>query len=178
MKKILILSALVASIASVKAADEPFFQASLTPEIAIHSKDTKISGICLSVWGENPQSAFALGFVNGSTGKSGGLSWSFFFNYNEDYTGVAWAMVNYSKENFKGWQSGFFNYSEGTFTGLQSGCVNCAQEFHGLQWGFVNYAKELHGLQIGFANIAMNNPWFKEFPDKLATGFPFVNWSF
>ncbi len=56
--------------------------------------------------------------------------------------------------------------------------VNYAQEFHGLQWGFVNYAVELHGVQIGLANIAINNPWFDEFPDKLATGFPFFNWSF
>jgi hypothetical protein len=44
--------------------------------------------------------------------------------------------------------------------------------------GLVNYAENLHGVQIGLANIALNNPWFKEFPDKLATGFPIVNWSF
>ncbi len=49
---------------------------------------------------------------------------------------------------------------------------------NGLQVGLVNYAEELHGVQIGLANIAINNPWFSEFPDKLATGFPIVNWSF
>jgi len=163
MKKILILCALVASVATVKA-EEPFFQASLTPDIAIHDKGTRISGICLSIWGENPQSAFALGFVNGSTGDSKGFSWGFFCNYSENYTGVAWSMVNFSKGTFVGWQSGIVNY---------------AKEFHGLQWGFVNYSENLkNGVQLGLINIAKNNPWFKEFPNKLATGFPFVNWSF
>jgi hypothetical protein len=42
----------------------------------------------------------------------------------------------------------------------------------------VNYAENLRGVQVGLANVAMNNPWFNEFPDKLATGFPIVNWSF
>lgn len=163
MKKLILLSALVASVATVKAEDAPFFQASLTPDIAIHSKTTEISGICLSIWGENPQSAFAFGFVNGSTGVSKGFTWSFFANYDDNYTGVAWAMVNYSKEKFVGWQDGF---------------VNVAKEFHGLQTGFVNYSENLRGVQLGLINVAKNNPWFNEFPDKLATGFPFVNWSF
>jgi hypothetical protein len=66
----------------------------------------------------------------------------------------------------------------GKFTGVQTSFFNYAQECHGLQWGFINYAENLHGVQIGLANFAMNNPWFKEFPDKLATGFPFFNWSF
>jgi hypothetical protein len=26
-------------------------------------------------------------------------------------------------------------------------------------------------VQVGLANVAMNNPWFNDFPDKLATGF-------
>jgi hypothetical protein len=177
MKKLILLTAFIASIASVKA-DEPFFQASLTPDHAIYSKTTRISGICLSIWGENPQSAFAFGFVNGSTGVSKGFTWSFFYNYADDYTGVSWAIVNYSKEKFVGWQSGVVNYSQGYFKGFQSGWVNVSEEFHGLQWGLVNYSEKLNGVQIGFVNVAMNNPWFKEFPDKLATGFPIVNWSF
>jgi hypothetical protein len=27
-------------------------------------------------------------------------------------------------------------------------------------------------------NIINDNPWLKDFPDKLAKGFVFVNWSF
>lgn len=163
MKKLITVSVFAACIACAKAGDNPFFQASLTPDIAVQPKTTEIDGICLSIWGENPQHAFALGFVNGSTGDSKGLSWGFFANYSDTYTGVDLAMVNWSKVKF---------------TGVQFGMVNVANEYHGLQMGFVNYAENLRGVQLGFANIARNNPWFKEFPDKLATGFPFVNWSF
>ena len=163
MKKLILLSAIVAGITSVNAADLPFFQASLTPDIANHSKTTETSGLALSVWGENPHHGCALGFVNGSTGESSGFSWGFFVNYDESYTGVAWSMVNLSQVKFVGWQSGI---------------VSVANEFHGLQSGFVNYSENLHGVQLGLVNIAKNNSWFHEFPDKLATGFPFVNWSF
>lgn len=178
MKKLITISAFVACVACAKAGGNPFFQASLTPDIAVQSKTTEIDGICLSIWGENPQHAFAIGFVNGSTGESKGFTWSFFYNYADSYTGVSWALVNHSKEKFVGWQSGVVNYSQGYFKGLQSGWINVSEEFHGLQWGLVNYSENLRGVQIGFANIARNNPWFNEFPDKLATGFPFVNWSF
>jgi hypothetical protein len=178
MKKLLILVALVISSAGLTAQESHFFQAALTPDIAIQPKTAEIRGISLDIWGCNPQHSFNLGFVNGSTGDSGGFTWAFFANYAESYTGVAWSMVNISKTSFLGWQGGFVNYSQGKFTGLQSGWVNVSQECHGLQWGFVNYAENLNGVQIGLANIALNNPWFKEFPDKLATGFPFVNWSF
>ena len=141
----------------------PFFQASLTPDIAVHSKTTETSGLTLNIWGESPHHGCTLGFVNGSTGESSGFTWGFFADYDESYTGAALAMVNYSKVKF---------------SGLQWGAVNVANEFHGLQLGMVNYSVNLRGVQIGLANIALNNPWFNEFPDKLATGFPFVNWSF
>ena len=164
MKKILIIAALVISAAGLQADESHGFQASLTPDIAIYPKTTEIRGLSLNIWGENPQHGVALGFVNGSTGDSSGFSWAFFYNYADTYTGVEWSLVNYSKTSFVGWQAGLVNYSEG--------------HFKGLQMGFVNYAENLNGVQIGFANIAMNNGWFNDFPDKLATGFPIVNWSF
>ena len=176
MKKILIISSLVIGVVGVKA-DESVFQASLTPDIAIHAKTTQINGLALSIWGENPQHALALGVVNGSTGDSVGLSWGL-VNYADSYTGVAWGLINVSQKSFVGWQDGMVNFSQGTFIGFQSGWINVSQEFHGLQLGLVNYAENLRGVQIGFVNIARNNPWFTEFPDKLATGFPIVNWSF
>lgn len=178
MKKLILLSALVASIVSVKAVDAPFFQASLTPDVAIYSKTAQINGLCLSIWGENPQTGVALGIVNGSSGDSKGFSWGI-FNYSESYTGVSWAPVNVNKTRFVGWQSGWVNIAQGEFTGFQSAYIfNYAKEFTGFQLGLVNYSQKLRGVQVGLANIAMNNPWFKEFPDKLATGFPIVNWSF
>jgi len=182
MKKLFIIAALVVSAAGLQA-EEHGFQASLTPDIAVHPKTDQINGLALSIWGENPQSGVALGLVNGSTGNSEGFTWSF-YNYADSYTGVAWGLANYSRTSFTGWQGGILfmpclvNISGGTFTGFQDGIVNIAQEFHGLQWGFVNYSESLRGVQLGLINIAKNNPWFNEFPDKLATGFPIVNWSF
>jgi len=141
-------------------------------------RQSSIHGLSLSIWGENPQQGVALGFVNGSSGDSSGFTWGL-VNYSESYTGVSWGLVNVSKTSFVGWQSGWINVAQGEFTGFQS-CwlVNYAKNFRGLQLGLVNYAENLQGVQIGLANIAMNNPWFTDFPDKLATGFPIVNWSF
>lgn len=176
MKKLIILSAVAVGVYSLPAA-EPFFQASLTPDAAIYSKTTQIDGICLSIWGENPQHAFALGFVNGSTGDSIGFTLGL-VNYAESYTGFSYGLANISSRYFSGVQMGYVNVSSGTFVGVQDGWVNVAEDFTGLQYGLINYAKNLRGVQIGLVNIARNNPWFKEFPDKLATGFPIVNWSF
>jgi hypothetical protein len=177
MKKLLILTTLIISAAALRADDSHFFQASLTPDIAIYSKTTEIRGISLDIWGENPQHGFNLGFINGSTGDSSGFSWGL-VNYADSYTGVEWSIANVSKLSFTGWQAGMVNLSQGKFSGYQSGLVNVAREFHGLQMGLVNYSENLHGVQIGLANIANNNPWFNEFPDKLALAFPIVNWSF
>ncbi len=176
MKKLFIITALVISVAGLQAAEHGF-QASLTPDIAVHSKTDQINGLSLSVWGENPQHGVALGFVNGSTGDSQGLTCGL-FNYADAYTGVAWGLANYSQTSFVGWQSGAVNIAKGTFTGFQDGVVNCAQEFQGCQIALVNYTENLHGVQIGLVNIALNNSWFDNFPNKLATGFPIVNWSF
>ena len=183
IKKSLVIAALAISVAGLSAEESHPFQASLTPDIAIYPKTTEIRGLSLSIWGENPQQGVALGFVNGSTGDSSGFTWGL-FNYADAYTGVSWGLVNYSKTSFVGWQGGVLfcpclvNISKEKFVGFQEGVVNCAEEFHGFQLGLVNYTENLHGVQVGIVNIAMNNPWFKEFPDKLATGFPIVNWSF
>jgi hypothetical protein len=165
MKRILIAIILGTTALGVKADEggsSSAFQAALTPNIALHPKDTRINGFSIAVWGENPQSAFALGFVNGSTGDSKGFAWGI-FNYTEKYTGAQLGIVNTSSE---------------LFVGLQDGAVNIAKEVHGVQLGVFNYTDSLKGVQLGFANIVTTNPWFKEFPDKLAKGFPFLNWSF
>ena len=56
--------------------------------------------------------------------------------------------------------------------------MNVAKEFHGFQAGFFNYTESMSGIQLGVVNIINENPWFKEFPNKLAKGFVFLNWSF
>lgn len=185
MKKLFIVSALVIG-AMVARADENMnpapaessgFQASLTPNIAIHPQTTVIRGFSINIWGKNPQHGFDLGVVNGSTGESGGFS-AAVVNYSDSYSGVQWGVVNYSTGNFNGWQEGWVNISKGTFTGWQDGPVNISHDFHGLQSGFVNYTEHLHGIQLGLVNIALNNGWFDQMPDKFARGFPFFNWSF
>jgi hypothetical protein len=183
VKKLLLVSTLAAGAFQTQASDTPFFQASLTPEVAVQSRTTQINGLCLSIWGENPQRGLALGFVNGSTGDSQGFTWSL-YNYAESYTGVSWGLANYSQSSFTGWQGGVFffpclvNVSMGNFVGFQEAVVNYAEAFHGFQLGLVNYAAQLNGVQIGLVNIARNNSWFDAFPNQLATGFPIVNWSF
>ena len=161
MKRI-ILTVIMAAATVGAYAEDHFFQASLTPEIALQPRADKITGISLNIYGENPQSCFTLGFVNGSTGESSGFSWGL-WNYCETYSGVHWAVVNTSTVKFTGWQSGMVNWSK---------------EVHGVQTGLVNYTESLNGLQLGAVCIVKDNPWFKEFPDKLAKGFVFLNWSF
>ncbi len=155
------------------------FQASLTPKIAVHDPDVMIEGVSLGIWSENPQKAFALGFVSGSTGHSKGFSWSFLVNYADSYSGVHWAPVNYTKMDFTGWQSGMVNITKQGFKGFQSGFVNYAGVMTGLQLGLVNYAKTADsGLQLGLANVISENRWFEDFPNSLAPGFVIANWRF
>ena len=162
MKKLVIV-ALICVVASSAYAESKPFQLSLVPDVAIHSKDTHIKGVTLNIWGQNPQSAFALGFVNGSTGDSKGFSWGL-VNYAESYTGVEMGLVNYATGNFTGVQSGVFNY---------------AVKLKGLQLGTINYAKTAEScIQIGLINIISQNQWFTGFPNELAKGMVFVNWRF
>jgi hypothetical protein len=131
-------------------ADTKGFQLSLVPGVAIHSSSTHIKGVSLNIWGENPQTAFTLGLVNGSTGSSSGFSLGLIANYADSYKG------------------------------LQLGTINYAESLHGLQLGFVNIAKSSNaGLQIGLINImSQTTRWFTGFPNELAPGMIFVNWRF
>ena len=177
MKSKLFVTATVLSLSSLYVwADAPI-QLSLTPDIALQSRSTEINGLSLNIWGENPQRGLTLGFINGSTGESAGFT-AGVVNYNETYDGIQWGLVNISQDEFIGWQCAVVNISNGTFEGFQSGVVNLSQKTTDLQLGLVNYTQELNDVQIGLVNIIADNPSFTEFPNKLATGFPIVNWSF
>ena len=178
MKKLLAVLVGVMAAAGAMAGSKPI-QLSLTPEIALYDRSETIEGLTLNIWGENPQTALAIGFVNGSTGRSAGLSLGVILNYADDYTGVQWALVNYTKGDFLGWQGGFVNYTDGLMKGLQSGVVNYAGRLTGLQFGFVNYAATAEtGVQIGLVNLLPQNQWFTGLPDGLAPGMILVNWRF
>jgi len=165
----------------------PSFQASFVPEGAMYPREQRIEGMTLSIWGENPQSAFALGFVNGSTGQSSGLSLGL-LNYAESYTGIHWAFANLTEKDFSGWQGGpalgfvgsAVNYVGGEMQGFQSGVVNLAGRLGGVQFGLVNYTQYAdRSLQIGLINvIAQNGYWFENWPDEVAPGMILVNWRY
>jgi hypothetical protein len=178
MTKALFLAAGLALAAFTStAADTTVFQLSLVPQVALFPRTTQVNGLSFGIWNENPQYSLELGFVNGNTGDSRGVSLGI-ANYSENYMGIQWGVVNFCRDEFTGIQDGDVNVCLGQFTGLQYGYVNYAHEFCGLQLGAINYTDNLRGVQLGFINVAMNNPWFKEFPNKLATGFPIFNWSF
>ncbi len=142
------------------------FQLSLTPDIAVQSRDTQINGVTLNIWGENPQHALALGFVNGSNDDSSGVSFGFLANYAQSYKGLEFAwLANYASDNFSGLQLAAFNY---------------AGNLRGLQLGFINFAQtSQQGLQIGLINImAETKTWFTDFPHAVAPGMVLVNWRF
>ncbi len=132
MKKLIIILAFAT--ASLSASAESWFNASLTPDIAVQSRDTQINGLTLSIWGENPQSSLALGFVNGSTGASKGAQFGL-FNYSETFTGVQFGVVNWSKSGDGLVQLGFANIIEdnGWFENLPE---KFATGFVFVNWGF------------------------------------------
>lgn len=178
MKKVLVCLVGIMMASGVMAGSKPI-QISLTPELSLFGRNETIEGLTLSVWGENPQTALALGIVNGSTGQSAGLSWAFILNYADNYKGIQWAPINYTKGDFLGWQGGFVNYTEGSMKGLQTGAVNYAGKLTGLQFGFLNYAATAEtGVQIGLVNLIPENEWFTGLPDELAPGMILVNWRF
>ncbi|WP_208596312.1 LA_2272 family surface repeat-containing protein [Desulfovermiculus halophilus] len=176
---VLVVLMAVLGLASTASAETRAFQASLTPDIAVHDRGTMIEGLSLQIWGENPQKALSLGIVSGSTGQSSGFSWSLLANYADSYKGVHWAFVNYTKQDFLGWQSGAINYTDQRLKGVQTGFVNYARNFKGVQLGLINFAETADsGLQLGLGNIISENRWFKEFPNAVAPGMVFVNWRF
>ena len=94
MMRKLVLVLLGCLIATGAFAETKGFQLSLIPDVAIYSKTTYIKGASLNVWGENPQNAFALGLINGSTGNSSGFSLGLLVNYADSYRGFQIAPIN------------------------------------------------------------------------------------
>ncbi|MCF6177664.1 MAG: hypothetical protein L3J71_18055 [Victivallaceae bacterium] len=151
MKAKFVLVCLVTVLSSfiATAGEDVAFQASLTPDIAIYEKTQLVKGLTLSIWGENPQSSAAFGFVNGCTGDSLGASFGL-VNYADAYKGAQFSFFN-NNDSLHGVQFGFLNYTAETKTGIQFGLINI---------------------------IDTNKIWFKDFPRSLAPVMIFVNWRF
>jgi hypothetical protein len=180
MKKIILMACLgLIVVAGDALAGSKPIQLSLTPDIAFYNRSTRIEGLTLSIWGENPQTSLALGIVNGATGSSAGFSLGLLLNFADSYKGFQFSAVNYTKGSMLGWQAGIVDYTEGSIKGLQTGFVNYAGHFKGLQLGLVNYAGSAStGVQIGILNLLPVNKWFTGFPNELAPGMVIVNWRF
>lgn len=173
--------------AAVLAQDDPTFQLSLTPSYARHPPTQRIAGLSLGIWNENPHNGVAIGFLNGSTGESGGVSLGL-VNYAQNYTGLHASLANLTSGDFTGWQGGLafglpislVNYVGGALRGLQSGVVNMSGRMTGVQFGLVNYAQHVDsGLQIGLVNvIAQNRGWFARWPEEVAPAMILANWRF
>lgn len=163
MKK-LVLVLIGCCFATGALAESNAFQLSLIPDIAIHAKTARIEGVSIGIWSENPQSALALGVVNGSTGDSSGLSLALLANYAQSYKGAQLAWIA--------------NYTEKNASGLQWAAFNYAGKLHGLQLGFINYAETADkGVQVGLINIMnQTKKWFSNFPNEIAPGMVIVNW--
>jgi len=178
MKKTVVLVCLLVFLTAGQAAAAAMFQLSLTPDIALHDRDTRIEGVSLNIWGENEQSSFALGLVNGFKKGSEGAAIGL-FNYSDGYTGFQLAGINYTSGSMLGWQMGLFDYTVGSMQGIQIGLINFAGHLKGLQIGAVNYAAAASsGVQIGIINIIPTNEWFTRFPDQIAPAMVLFNWRF
>ncbi|MHB9140058.1 MAG: hypothetical protein ACYC4Q_11710 [Victivallaceae bacterium] len=177
---VMISTIIMAETKPVSATETKSFNCSITPDVAIYSRNVTIEGVTLSIWGENPQKSLALGIVNGSVGSSAGLDWAFILNYADNYDGVKWGLVNFTKGNGLGWDAGFVNYTEGLATGLLTGVVNYTERLNGVEFGLINYVDKADaGVQIGILNIIRNNKgWFSDMPNQLAPWMIFVNWRF
>ena len=158
-------------------AQKPSSPLSSNPRFALRS-DATIHGVSPGIRSQNPQPGPAPGMVNGGTGKGIESTMAALANYDASYTGGALSLVNSSHTSFQGWQGRLVNHSEGTVGGLQSGWINYSEDVHGVQFGLINCTEKLRGAQVGLLNLALNNPSFKEFPNKLATGDTFISWSF
>lgn len=177
--KAYVLSAWIMGMAAVAAAETRNVQFSLTPDKAHYDRNDRVHGLALSVWGENPQAALALGFVNGSTYESCGVSIGLVMNYADDWSGVQCAPVNYVSGVFAGWQVGVVNVTDIRMDGLQCGVVNYAGRVRGVQFGLVNYARWVErGVQLGLVNINRAcESWFTGLPDEAAPATVLLNWS-
>jgi len=179
MKKIVLLACVLVLFVSSQAMASKAIQLSLTPDIALQPRGTHINGVSLNIWGENPQTSFALGFVNGFNDTSKGVGLGL-FNYSDNYTGFQLGFfLNYTESAFSGGQLGIVNYTVGSAQGIQLGGVNYAGRLRGVQLGIINYAAETEtGIQIGVINVIPPNTWFSRFPDEIAPAMVFLNWRF
>jgi hypothetical protein len=181
MKKTLCCTLIALATAGAAVAEDVSWQFSLTPGIAYHHMTDNVTGVAFNIWGMNPQeNTFAFGFVNGSYGRSSGLSVGL-VNAGENYAGVQVGLVNGTRCDFAGFQAGCVNYVADVGSGFQLGFLNYAGRLTGLQAGLLNMAAQAdRGLQLGLVNlIPETHHWFSQgLANECAPAMVFANWRF
>lgn len=137
MKIIFLIAAFLAAIADVRAQETKPIQFSLVPDVSLHPRTTRIRGLALDFYGENPQHGRDLGVINDSIGVRKGITWgdarqpcrlADFLRQRGVRTGQR------REDKFVGWQDGIVNDVQCTFTGLQTGWFNVAGIFTACNW--------------------------------------------
>ena len=175
MKRLLFLvtlTALVAGMAPVAAADSPVNLALFSP-LQITREEDAVSAFRFSlIYGVNTGvTGLDLSLVGVNHGDGLGVSWHGLGLVDGDFTGWQHGLGSITTGTFLGLQSGLVNQVGQGSSGVQLGIVNTAGEFSGFQMGFVNITEVMNsGLQIGLINIIKNK-------DKMKF-FPIVNWRF
>jgi hypothetical protein len=180
MKKCLIVAVLLGVMVGVTRSQEMPFQLSLVPSGAICPQTEDVTGLALNLWGSNEQHAFAIGVINGTFGRSGGLCIGGFNYSTGTYQGGQIGLVNIATESYAGGQVALINYACDELTGFQGGLFNYAGRLDGFQFGLINMAPQMvAGLQIGIVNLIVENrQWFAGLPNELAPAMIIFNWKF
>ncbi len=150
MKKIILLTLLIACISGILYSDTESIQLSLFNPVQLHPESADIRGVRLNIYGKNHSlTGIDLGFFNQLD--------------NGNSTGFQWGLLNMVSGSYSGFQlSEGLNYTA-NMEGVQFGPANYAENMLGLQVGLINYASSITGAQIGIINIIENNGFLPAF---------------
>jgi len=168
MKKALFIVtalAVLALTASPAAAEVKPFQLSLCDTVQLHSADTEIRGVRLSIYGVNRQvHGIDWGIVPKVTGDFLGWQCGVVNIVGGNATGLQGGFVNLVDGDFLGWQRGVVNYNKKQTVGLQTALINMTNGMSGVQFGLVNVTETLYGLQVGLVNLNNSGNPFRFLP--------------
>ena len=176
----------VAAISSVQAA-EPIQLSLWAPELQLINAGADISGLRLSIYGENNNvKGIDFGFVGVTKGDFTGLGLNFIYSkIDGDFKGVdGYGLCTRVGGNAVGVNWNLLNICCGDRTGVALGLLNIdKQELKGLDWGIVNYCGKLNGVQLGLLNWAESGCGLQVglvniFKDGFFPVFPFINFNF
>lgn len=158
--------ALIALGAAAQVHAAGFQAAAWAPDAQLVPASEDISGVRLSIYGENANvTGWDVGIANFTKGDFKGVALTPFIGVYHQVGG-----------DMRGAQFAWVTNTQGSTFGLQWGLVNLSKDLHGVQIGFVNYTETIRGLQIGLWNQVDSRGWGEFAP--LPKVFPFINLGF